>query len=260
MTLGGELINQGGPTNLALRHDMSVAVLTGAGVSAESGISTFRDSDGLWSRYDIEKVGTLPGFLKDPEAAWKLYSELRKLALRSQPNPAHLALARLEKRLRSRGRFTLVTQNVDGLHRRAGNENVLPIHGSLFLTRCSNNDCASSQRAFEDLEDHSDTIPLCPECGAPLRPDVVLFGEPLDMEIEMMARRAVEDCDVFIAVGTSGAVFPAAGYVSSAASMGARTVLVNLEPAENIAFFNEFHQGQAGKILPALLDFHEDGV
>lgn len=243
------------PSPLALRPDSSVAVLTGAGISAESGIHTFRDAGGLWEKYDLEKVATLPGFLADPEGAWRLYSELRGQAGRCKPNPAHRALVSLEGRLEGRGRFTLVTQNVDNLHQRARNRNVVPIHGSLFRTRCSNDECPASRTPFDDEKEYGDKVPSCADCGHSLRPDVVLFGEFLDPKLEFAARDSVAHCDVFIAVGTSGVVYPAAGYVSIASVTGARTVLVNLDPPDNLSVFTEFHQGKAAEILPVLLDF-----
>ncbi|MBL6975580.1 MAG: NAD-dependent deacylase, partial [Deltaproteobacteria bacterium] len=132
------------PDALALRPDSSVAVLTGAGISAESGIHTFRDAGGLWDQYDMEEVATEPGFLADPARAWKLYSELRAHASTCRPNAAHAALATLEARLEERGRFTLITQNVDGLHQKAGSRHVIPIHGSLFMSRCSAPECPTA--------------------------------------------------------------------------------------------------------------------
>jgi len=243
---------------LPIRSDSSVAVLTGAGISAESGIHTFRDPGGIWEKYDIEKVGTLSGFLDDPDTAWRMYSELRTHALGCMPNAAHLALFALERRIEPRGRFKLITQNVDGLHERSEVRNLLPIHGSLFRTRCSNADCPLSTRPFDDDSGYLDETPNCSECSAPMRPDVVLFGEYLDPVMEQSARDAVLDCDVFIAVGTSGLVYPAAGYVALARSMGARTILVNLEEPENSAMFDELHLGKAAEILPALLDIGQD--
>lgn len=241
--------------SLALRPDSSVAVLTGAGISAESGIHTFRDAGGIWEQYDLEEVATEPGFLQDPVRAWKLYSKLRAHASACKPNAAHTALATLEERLEERGRFTLITQNVDGLHQKAGSRNVIPIHGSLFMSRCSNHECPAAGAPFEDETDYGDHSPECPRCGRPLRPHVVWFGEYLDPALEQASRDAVLDCDVFIAVGTSGVVYPAAGYVFAASSVGARTVLVNLDPPENLSRFNEFHPGKAAEILPTLLDF-----
>jgi len=238
---------------LALRPDMSVAVLTGAGISAESGIATFRDSGGLWERYDVSQVATPEGFRRDPDLVWRFYSERRRQALAAIPNAAHRALAEMERFLESRGRFTLVTQNVDGLHQRGGARNVLEVHGSLFRTRCSNPGCPQAATEWPDRELHLDGAPRCAECGQVLRPAVVWFGEALDPRILFQAEQAVKHCDLFLVVGTSGVVWPVAGLVHVARDQGVRSVLVNLEPPENHRYFDEMHLGKAAEILPSLL-------
>jgi NAD-dependent deacetylase len=233
-------------------------VLTGAGVSAESGLRTFRDSNGLWEEHRVEDVATPEGFDRDPELVWRFYSLRRNQAKSIEPNGGHRALAEIEARLGDR--FLLVTQNVDGLHQRAGSERVIEIHGSLFRTKCSNCD-------LEPFDDHTayleGRLPTCDSCGtrgrkALLRPDIVWFGEMLDphhlQAIDAFMRRAAGKPFVFLAAGTSGAVWPAAGLVNQARSLGARTILVNAEPAENTARFHRFVQGKSASALPALFD------
>ena len=231
-------------------------VLTGAGVSAESGLATFRDSNGLWEQHRVEDVASPEGFIRDPELVWKFYSLRREQAKTVEPNPGHRALAEVEERLGDR--FLLVTQNVDGLHQRAGSERIIEIHGSLFRTKCSSCD-------LEPFDDHATylggTLPWCDNCErgggkALLRPDIVWFGEMLDpshlQAIDAFMRRDHGAPFVFIAVGTSGAVWPAAGLVNLARSMGASTILVNAEPAENTARFHQFVQAKSSEALPAL--------
>jgi len=241
----------------ALREEGArLLVLTGAGVSAESGLATFRDSNGLWEQHRVEDVASPEGFIRDPVLVWKFYSLRRDQAKTVEPNPGHRAIAEVEKRLGDR--FLLVTQNVDGLHQRAGSERVIEIHGSLFRTKCSTCD-------LEPFDDHAtyfgQTLPTCDDCErrgrkALLRPDIVWFGEMLDpshlQAIDSFMRRAAGGPFVFIAVGTSGAVWPAAGLVNLARSLGASTLLVNAEPAENTARFHQFIQAKSAEALPAL--------
>jgi len=232
-------------------------VLTGAGVSAESGLATFRDSNGLWEQHRVEDVASPEGFERDPHLVWKFYSLRRRQAAGVVPNHGHQALAEVEARLSDR--FLLVTQNVDGLHQRAGNERVIEIHGSLFRTKCSGCD-------LEPFPDHAAYLdrglPTCDRCedrgrSALLRPDIVWFGEMLDPNhlhaIDAFMRRDSGSPLIFLAVGTSGAVWPAAGFVNLARSLGAETVLVNAEPAENTARFHRFIQGKSAEVLPSLL-------
>ena len=232
-------------------------VLTGAGVSAESGLATFRDSSGLWEQHRVEDVASPEGFIRDPELVWRFYSLRRDQAKTVEPNAGHHALADVEKHLGDR--FLLVTQNVDGLHQRAGSQRVIEIHGSLFRTKCSTCD-------VEPVEDHATyergRLPTCDVCEGRgvtslLRPDIVWFGEMLDPShlraIESFMRRDPGSPLVFIAVGTSGAVWPAAGLVNLARSLGATTLLVNAEPAENTSRFHQFIQARSAEALPGLL-------
>ncbi len=241
-----------------LDDDTFLLVLTGAGVSAESGVPTFRSGGGLWENHPVEQVATPQGFEADPGLVWRFYSERRAQASLCEPNPGHVALHALEDKLGER--FLLVTQNVDGLHRRGGSRRLIEIHGSLFATRCSR--CDRPPFADEGLV--TDRLPECENCAshgrrALLRPAVVWFGELLDPEhlraIEAFIARGRRRRLVFLAAGTSGAVYPAAGLVDNARAAGAETFLVNADPAENLHRFHHFVQGQSGQLLPTLFEF-----
>jgi len=243
------------PKRLHLGPDASLLVLTGAGVSAESGIPTFRDAGGLWENYPVEKVASPEGFAEDPELVWRFYSERRRKARDCTPNPGHRALAEAEARLGER--FLLVTQNVDGLHRRAGSRRLVEIHGNLFQSRC-----ATCPRPPFDDDKSYEAPPRCEICqGAGrrslLRPRIVWFGEMLDPEdlarIEAFMHPTPRGRLVFLAVGTSGIVYPAAGLVSAARAHGGETWLVNADPPDNVRAFQHFIQGPSGRILPDLL-------
>jgi NAD-dependent deacetylase len=218
-----------------------IVILTGAGISAESGIDTFRDAGGLWERHRIEDVATPEGFARNPDLVLGFY-DARRAALRSvEPNPAHRALARLEAEFP--GDLLLVTQNVDDLHERGGSKDVLHMHGELSSALCTS--CEMRSPIDAPLSDR----PACPVCQAPtLRPDVVWFGEmPYRME---RIYEALGTCDLFVSIGTSGAVYPAAGFVQEAAINGARTLELNLEPSEGSRFFTESRHGPASVIVP----------
>ncbi len=231
-------------------------VLTGAGVSAESGVPTFRDANGLWENHPIEQVATPEGFRADPGLVWRFYSERRRKARNVAPNPGHEALAAVEERMGER--FLLVTQNVDGLHRRAGSRALVEIHGSLFETRCFHCD----RPPFADDSEHlTGDVPACERCAAAgrrglLRPAIVWFGEMLDFaqlqRIQAFLAEARRGRLVFLAVGTSGVVYPAAGLVQEARAAGGETWLVNLEPPENRSAFDAFVEGPSGRVLPDL--------
>jgi NAD-dependent protein deacetylase/lipoamidase len=242
---------------LRIDGETRLLVLTGAGVSAESGVPTFRDANGLWESHAIEDVATPEGFARDPQLVWRFYSERRRKAGAVEPNPGHRALADAEARLGDR--FLLVTQNVDGLHQRAGGRRVLEIHGSLFHTRCF--DCALP--SFPDTREYA-APPPCPACAARggegrLRPAVVWFGELIDPAVLLAVARFIDAGRqgrlLFLAVGTSGLVYPAAGLVLEARAAGGETWLVNAEPAENRGAFQHFVQGPSGRILPGLFEW-----
>lgn len=238
------------PEPLVIDGDTWVLVLTGAGVSAESGIPTFRGAGGLWEQHRLEQLATAEAFARDPGLVWRFYSYRREKAALAEPNPSHRALVALERRLEDR--FLLATQNVDDLHRRAGSQRMVELHGNLFRTRCS--DCL--REPFEDRRSYgADSLPRC-HCGALLRPHIVWFGEMLDpSHLERVGdfmRQASSHRFIFVAAGTSGAVWPAAGFVEQARALGADTWLVNADPAENTARFHHFVQGKSGEVLPML--------
>ena len=232
-----------------LRQARRVCVLTGAGVSAESGVPTFRASDGLWEGHRIEDVATPFGFQKDPGLVWKFYNARRANVKTVSPNPGHLALKAMEDRWGDA--FTLVTQNVDGLHKAAGNRNVLEIHGSLHRTRCLT--CEETRdRGLEPLADH----PLC-ECGGRLRPDIVWFHEALPEDIWQAAQVAALRCDAFLVVGTSAVVHPAASLVPIAQrgkTPGATVIEVNLTRTEASEYADIGLYGPSGRVLPKLVE------
>ncbi|WP_022890334.1 NAD-dependent deacylase [Agromyces italicus] len=221
---------------------MRVVVLTGAGISAESGVPTFRDAGGLWEGHRVEDVATPEAFERDPDTVQRFYDARRHAVALAEPNPAHEALARLERELGDE--LLVVTQNIDPLHERAGSSRVLHLHGELALARCPA--CAGRSPVPGDLIER----PPCPACGERmLRPDVVWFGEmPYGLdEIEA----ALAACEVFAAIGTSGAVHPAAGFVSTARARGARTVELNLASSEITGLFDEVRHGPASTVVPA---------
>lgn len=235
---------------IELRRSDRVFVLTGAGISAESGVPTFRDANGLWENHRVEDVATPEGFARDPLLVWRFYSERRAQVEKVAPNPAHLALARLGEALGD-GLF-LCTQNVDPLHELAGSRQVHHMHGELCKTRCERCD----RPAFGDARSVRD-VPRCDRCGGRLRPAVVWFGEmPIGMDAIFAA---LESCDLFLTVGSSGAVHPAAGLVSHLRNHPsprtgrfARAIYVGLERPENAHSFDECRLGKAGELLPSL--------
>ena len=224
---------------------MKIVVLTGAGISAESGVPTFRDSDGLWEGHRVEEVATPEGYETRPTLVQRFYDDRRAALQQVAPNPAHEALSRLEKHLGSD--FVLVTQNIDDLHERAGSRNVIHMHGRLLSALCRG--CGGRTPWEQELSG----FPPCPRCGVPeLRPDVVWFGEvPYEMDrIQGELLRA----DLFVSVGTSGAVYPAAGFVQMARACGAQTLELNLEPSEGTSFFHEARHGRASLLVPEWVD------
>lgn len=228
-----------------------VLVLTGAGVSAESGIPTFRGAGGLWQNHSFERLASPEGFEADPLLVWQFYSYRRGVAHTCKPNPGHLALAELEARLGDR--LLLVTQNVDGLHRDAGSQRILELHGNLFTSRCA--DC--DRPPFEDRALHDKAVPKCDACGGRLRPHIVWFGEALNADhfaaIDRFFGESRRGRLVFLAAGTSGAVYPAAGLVNLARQVGAETWLVNADPADNADRFEHLVTGRSGEVLPELV-------
>lgn len=223
---------------------MRVVVLTGAGISAESGLATFRGADGLWEGHRPEDVATPEAFAADRELVQRFYDERRARLAGVEPNPAHRALARLEEHLGDD--LLVVTQNIDDLHERAGTSRLVHMHGELRRARCE------SCGARPDWQDPLVDEPPCPMCGVPaLRPDVVWFGEePYEVPAILAA---LDRCELFVAIGTSGLVYPAAGFVSHARARGARTVLLNLEATAS-GLFTEDRHGPAATLVPAWVD------
>jgi NAD-dependent deacetylase len=231
------------------RTSVSLVVLTGAGVSADSGLATFRGSGGLWEGQRVEDVATPQAWARDPGAVWSFYQMRRRALVGAQPNAAHLALRRLEQELEAAGLgFTLITQNVDGLHERAGSR-VLAMHGTLGRLACEA--CGAVLVDLQHLE--PERFLPCRSCAHPrLRPDVVWFGEvPRHLE---EIERALCDCTHFLAVGTSGQVYPAAGLLSQARQAGARTFVTGLEAPENLHPADTFLAGRAVEVVPRLVE------
>ncbi len=219
--------------------------MTGAGISAESGIPTFRGAGGLWKNFQPEDLATPEAFGREPMLVWEWYDWRRGLIARAQPNAGHLALARLEKLAPE---LSLITQNVDGLHALAGSESVLEVHGSIWKLRCT--ECA---REWTDRGVPLALPPNCVECGGLARPGVVWFGESLPAQVWQEAERATRECDVFLIVGTSAVVYPAAGLVDLAKSSGANVIEVNVEATPISELVDWPLSGKAGDVLPLLI-------
>lgn len=224
-----------------------VVVLTGAGISAESGIATFRAEDGLWENHPVELVATAEGYARDPERVQSFYNQRRQqlFAAEVQPNPAHLALVELERRLGDN--LLLVTQNIDNLHERAGSQRVLHMHGELLKVRCE----VSGQQFARNSDVTTDERCSCCQLPARLRPDIVWFGEmPMHME---QINKSLSYADLFIAIGTSGKVYPAAGFVQQARRAGAHTIELNLQASDNDNLFAEHQYGPASQTVPSFI-------
>ncbi len=223
-----------------------VVVLTGAGVSAESGVPTFREAQtGLWAQYDPQELATPQAFQRRPKLVWEWYEWRRGLVTQAKPNPGHLALVELEKRVST---FTLITQNVDGLHQQAGSQNVIELHGNIMRTKCFDNDHAVTEWA-----EPGDIPPRCPRCNSLLRPDVVWFGEGLPYAKVATAVAAARTCDLFLSIGTSAIVQPAASLPQEAAYSHAVTVEINPQATPITRHMDFVLTGPSGQILPILL-------
>lgn len=229
-----------------LREARRVAVLTGAGVSAESGVPTFRDAQtGHWSKFKPEELATPEAFRRNPKMVWEWYAMRREKLGEVEPNDGHRALVELEQRVPV---FLLATQNVDGLHQKAGSKNVVELHGNITRTKCF-----SEGTVVEKWEDTQEVPPKCPQCGGWLRPDVVWFNENLPPDAFAQAVSAARTCDVFLSIGTSALVYPAAALPLDAAVAGALLVEINPNPTPLTPKADFFLQGPSGRILPALL-------
>src|SRR5574341_1768271 len=232
-----------------LRAEAKVAVLTGAGVSAESGLPTFRGPGGWGRNYRAEALATAEAFRRDPKLVWEWYNYRRDAVRQHAPNSGHFALARLEPLCKT---FALITQNVDGYHRRAGSNNISELHGNIMKSRCS----ACEHECEAGAENWREGLPYC-ACGALYRPGVVWFGEALPARALQRALAAAETCEVFFAIGTSAAVYPAAALPQIAAERGAYVVELNFEPTALTPQADEFMQGKSGEILPALVELFQ---
>ena len=224
----------------------NIVILTGAGISAESGLATFRSSNGLWNNYPVEDVATIEAFQRNPAYVHDFYNELKKELVKAKPNPAHLAITKLQKEYPAQ--ISIVTQNVDTLHEKAENSDIYHIHGQINQAVCQN--CGHIIETFGDV----DTQTICPNCQVigMMKPNIVFFGENLLCmdKVDHLLRT----CDLFLSVGTSGVVFPAAAFVQIAKMSGAHTVEFNLEPTSNNYYFDQHIFGKAGTTLPAFID------
>ncbi|MCP5196841.1 MAG: NAD-dependent deacylase [Gammaproteobacteria bacterium] len=229
-----------------LRAARRIVVLTGAGISAESGVPTFREAQtGLWMRYNPEELATSKAFQHNPRLVWEWYAWRQERVRQAEPNPGHLALVDMEGHATE---FTLITQNVDGLHRRAGSHQVLELHGNLFRAKCFNED-----RPVENWPDSDDIPPCCPHCGGLLRPDVVWFGESLPAATLRAAEQAAANAEIFFSIGTSALVYPAADLPFAALNAGATVVEINPQPTPLSQYATFSLNGAAGIILPVLV-------
>jgi NAD-dependent deacetylase len=227
-------------------------VLTGAGISAESGLATFRGSGGLWNGHSVEDVATPEAWEANPALVWRFYSQRRRDALAAEPNAAHKALAKIEQKLGEN--FYLCTQNVDDLHERAGSHRIHHMHGSLFQSRCTRPSLQCPAQPFPDQSFYEDpeNLPTCNQCGQPIRPHIVWFGEiPLDMDA---IYRELNRATTLLVVGTSGSVYPAAGFVHTATQRRIRTIYAGPEEPLNTHAFDEIILSPATEALPKLIE------
>lgn len=229
-----------------MRKYQNIVILTGAGISAESGLATFRASNGLWNNHRVEDVATVEAFERNPAYVHEFYNELKKELVKAQPNPAHFAITKLQREYDAE--ISIVTQNVDTLHEKAGSKNICHIHGQINQALCLN--CGHILETFGDV----DTETVCPHCKivGMMKPNIVFFGENLLCMNKV--DRLLSGCDLFLSVGTSGVVFPAASFVQIAKYNGAQTYEFNLEPTSNNFYFDRHIFGPAGTTLPAFVD------
>ena len=233
----------------------SVAVFTGAGISAESGVPTFRGDEGIWKKFKPEELANFDSFMRNPELVWEWYKQRKTIIASVQPNAGHTALAKMEQRFR---KFAVITQNIDNLHRRAGSKTVYELHGNI-----ERNYCTGCGKLFDDARIMAGpAVPRCPSCGGLIRPDVVWFGELLPADEWNMSVKAAGRAEVFFSVGTSAVVYPAASLLSIAKDAGAYVVEINLERTDLSHTADEMILGRSGDILPQLLAHcpHESGL
>lgn len=235
-----------GSLKTLLSKDKRVVVLTGAGISAESGVPTFRGEKGLWKKFKPEELATFDAFISNPQLVWEWYEYRRKLVSEVKPNPAHYSLADMQRYFKN---FHLITQNVDGLHQKAGSTGVIELHGSI-----KRNKCISCNTRFEELELPSEEVPPKCKCGGLIRPDVVWFGEMLPAEAINKAFGLSSASDIFFSIGTSSIIYPAAALPQIAKKAGAYLVEVNLERTELSKLADEVYTGKAGEIMPRITE------
>ena len=229
-----------------LKNAEAVCVLTGAGISAESGVPTFRGEEGLWKKFRPEELANFNAFIRNPDLVWEWYTYRRKVIHEVKPNPAHDGLVALEHAVKH---FALITQNVDNLHKRAGSKNVLELHGNIERSYCIQCRALAGEAELEG----SAGVPRCTKCGGLIRPDVVWFGEMLPLEVFARAESAARKCDLFLSIGTSAVVYPAASLPYTALDCGAFVVEMNIESTDLSSRAHEVLIGKAGVILPELL-------
>jgi len=232
-----------------IKNAKKITILTGAGISKASGIPTFRGKNGLWSKYSPSELATYQAFTKNPKLVWQWYNYRKKIIKAAKPNAAHYAISELEQIFKDN--FTLITQNIDSLHRQAGNKNILELHGNIFETKC----LICDKIYFDDTIYEDDELPpKCKFCGGKVRPNVVWFGENLDRDILDQAMAASAQCDVFLCVGTSGVVQPAASLPKIASDIRAFVVEINVEYSGVSIYADEVIIGKAEEILPKIVD------
>ncbi len=236
---------------LLLQNTDSICVLTGAGISAESGVETFRGSNGLWSKLKPEELANFNAFMRNPELVWEWYNYRKKIIHDVKPNPAHFALARMQELVKD---FTLITQNIDNLHVRAGSKAVLELHGNIERSYCIN--CGKFASNVEVSFENK--VPHCQSCNGIIRPDIVWFGEMLPEGVFESATEAANRCELFLTVGTSAVVYPAANLPLIARKQGAYVVEINMERTEISHNVNETILGKAGEALPRLVKIREE--
>lgn len=231
---------------IRLKSAKTVAILTGAGISAESGVPTFRGEEGLWKKFRPEELANFDAFMRNPKLVWEWYNYRKKIVSEVEPNPGHYALAKMEEMYDN---FHLITQNIDNLHRRAGSKRIYELHGNIMRNRCVDCNKQVEEISFQDPEE----LQHC-ECGGLIRPDVVWFGEALPQQILMNSFMVAGDSEVFFSIGTSAVVQPAASLPIEAKNAGAYVVEINTEPTVISSFVDESILGKSGEILPQLMD------
>ena len=234
-----------------LKEAKSIVFFTGAGISSESGIPTFRGKDGIWKKLKPEELANFDAFIRNPQMVWEWYNHRKKIIHEAQPNKAHLAISEMQNYFED---VTIVTQNIDNLHRRAGSKKMFELHGNI-----ERNFCINCKKFYNEELDFSNGVPKC-ECGGLIRPDVVWFGEYLPEDQFKGGEKAAMNCDIFFVVGTSAVVYPAAGLVYTAKYSGATIVEINVEETEISSMVNYSYFGKAGEILPLILDDYKNLV